>query len=49
MLGNLKIRLTILGYGYVTGYIVTTYKDVDNEHHEHNILSNNVSLSYCVV
>ena len=43
MLGNLKIRLTILGYGYDTGYIVNTNKDVDNENHERNILSFNVS------
>jgi len=43
MLGNLKIRLTIVGYGYVIGYFVNTDKDVDNEHHECNILSCNVS------
>jgi hypothetical protein len=43
MLGNLKIRQTIVGYGYVTGYIVNTYIDVGNEHHECNILFCNVS------
>lgn len=43
MVGNLKIRLTILGYIYVTGYVVNTYKRVDNENHVCNVLSCNVS------